>query len=402
MGKSWGSGLAMQNRQIIRYTMYFLITAVFASFVVIGQFINLRQVSWPNFAGLSSKTSEIKALSGHCRPESAADLNNATSKYIQKLNQYQQLCSSKVADKYMIFTSMPNSKTNAEDLARRISPELKAMRDAGVQPVVIVEPTTEWGLIDFTEFASGFYDAWIKDYFSALKKEGLSDKDMGIWVPFPEANLPYWNRRNATPKDYAQIVNRYTTEYKRQFPQAKASILLNSATYESDDFDWAKGDYLSLLPYVSDIKPGLIDSFGLQGFPWSPPATQQGNGIFDAREFLNSQLAIEAARKLGVKEIWFNTGTYVAKYAQDDEKRVSITASKRKDVSYGIVNEVGRAQEAGFSVWVNIFAEDKSRVAEATDWSYMSHGQDHQQVFFDLVNRLNSTGIGISLYDIQR
>jgi hypothetical protein len=281
-------------------------------------------------------------------------------------------------------------------------PELKAMREGGVTPLVIVEPTTEWGLIDFTEFNTGFYDQWIKDYFASMKQSGMTDETMGIWVPFPEANLPYWNRKNATPKDFAQIVNRYLTIYKTEFPEAKASILLNSATYESDDFDWERGDYTSLLPYVSDIKPKLVDSFGLQGFPWSPPATREGNGIFDAREFLNHQLALEAARKLQVREIWFNTGTYVTKYAQDEEKRVVISAAKRKDVSFGIINEVTRAKAAGYDVWVNVFAEDKSKVAEATDWSYLYAGRDHQQVFHDFIWRMQESGIGISLYDVKK
>ena len=391
----------MNKRQIFRYTTYFLVTALVAGFLAFSQFVNLRQVNLGQMFGRESSTTELSALGGQCRPVEARNIESG-SKYIQKLIEYQTLCSSKVADKYMIFTSMPNSQENAKFLARQLAPELKAMNEAGVTPLVIVEPTTEWGLIDFTEFNTGFYDQWIKTYFSEMKQAGMTDEMMGIWVPFPEANLPYWNRKNATPKDFAQIVNRYLEVYKGQFPKAKASILLNSATYESDDFDWERGDYASLLPYVSDIKPKLVDSFGLQGFPWSPPATREGNGIFDAREFLNRQLAIEAARKLQIKEIWFNTGTYVTKYAQDDEKRVTISAAKRKDVSYGIINEVKRAQEAGYSVWVNVFAEDKSKVAEATDWSYINAGSEHQQVFHDFISRLAQSGIGISLYDVKK
>ncbi len=391
----------MNKRQIFRYTTYFLVTALVAGFLAFSQFVNLRQLNLGQIFRGNSSTAELTAIGGQCRPDVAKNLESG-SKYVQKLNEYQTLCSSKVADKYMIFTSMPNSQENAKSLARQLVPELKTMNEAGVTPLVIVEPTTEWGLIDFTEFNTGFYDQWINAYFAEMKQTGMTDEMMGIWVPFPEANLPYWNRKNATPKDFAQIVNRYLEVYKAQFPKAKASILLNSATYESDDFDWERGDYASLLPYVSDIKPNLVDSFGLQGFPWSPPATREGNGIFDAREFLNHQLAIEAARKLQVKEIWFNTGTYVTKYAQDDEKRVTISAAKRKDVSFGIVNEVMRAQEAGYSVWVNIFAEDKSKVAEATDWSYINAGGEHQQVFHDFISRMTQSGIGISLYDVKK
>lgn len=390
----------MNRATIIRYTIYFIITSLIGSTVVLSQFVNMRQFDFSFGIGSKSGQPKIETLSSKCRPADISNnITNSNSKYLKKLSDYQVLCGSKVADKQMLFTSMPNSQKAAQDLATRIVPELKAFADAGVTPLVIVEPTSEWGLIDFTEFGTGFYDPWITEYFAALKKQGITDEQMGIWVPFPEANLPYWNRKNATPRDFAGIVNRYLGIYKARFPKGKASILLNSATYESDDFDWARGEYLSLLPYVSDIKPGLVDSFGLQGFPWSPAKSQGGTGIFDSREFLNHELAVEAARKLGVKEIWYNTGTFAKKYTQDEDKLVIITAEKRKDISFGIVNEAEVTKQAGFSVWVNIFAEDKSRVAESTDWSYISLGSDHQRVFHDLIQRLDSKGIGISLYD---
>lgn len=392
----------MNKGQIARYTSYFFITALVGGALAFSQYVNFKQMDMGAIFQRGNSDEKVSAIGTQCRPEAPLNLEGSTSKYMQKLSEYQVLCSSKVADKYMVFTSMPNSKEDAQSLAQRLLPELKAMQSAGVTPIVIVEPISEWGLIDFTEFNTGFYDTWINDYFIEMKKAGLTDDTMGVWVPFPEANLPYWNRKNATPKDFAQIVNRYLSIYKTHFPKARSSILLNSATYESDDFDWERGEYMSLLPYVSDIKPGLVDSFGLQGFPWLPPATREGNGIFDAREFLNYKLAVEAASKLQVKEIWFNTGTFATKYAQDEEKRVTIEATKRKDVSYGIVNEVVRAKESGFNVWVNVFAEDKSKVAEATDWSYLQVGRDHQQVFHDFIWRLNEAGIGVSLYDVKK
>ena len=390
-----------KNRFILRYTTYFFVAIAIGVSVAFTQFVNLKQFDWK--FGLGSKNpTAIQTLSSQCQPEPPINLANTGSPYLQKLDQYQQLCGSRVANKFMIFTSMPNSKQTAQKLADRMAVDLKSFAEAGVTPVVIVEPTTDWGLIDFKEFGTGFYDQWIKDYFAQLKKQGLSDEQMGIWVPFPEANLPYWNRKNATPQDFAGIVNRYVTSYKGVFPKAKASILLNSATYESDDFDWARGEYSSLLPYVSGITPGLVDSFGLQGFPWTPAKDQGSNGIFDAREFLNHDLAIEAAKKLGVREIWYNSGTFVRKYTQDELKMVTITAEKRKDTGYGIVNEAMRTRDAGFSVWVNIFAEDKSAVAEATDWSYLVAGRDHQQVFHDILARLSQEKIGVSLYDVKK
>ena len=178
--------------------------------------------------------------------------------------------------------------------------------------------------------------------------------------------------------------------------------MLNSATYDTTDFEWENGDYVSLLPYVSNIKPGLVDSFGLQGFPWAPSAQSKGVGIYDAREYLNSELAVEAARKIGTREIWFNTGSFSLKYAQDSSKTVAITPQKRKEILNSIYDELSRAKEKGYSVWTNIFSEDKSSVAEATNWTYIDRDKSNQEVFADFIRKTLSQDIKISIYDVKK
>lgn len=329
-------------------------------------------------------------------------LNFSNSPYIQKLHMYQELCDSFVTDRFMVFTDMPKDDIVAKQNAANIASTLVEFSYYGITPLVIVEPVTEWGLIDFEEFKSGFYNSWIRTYFAELKRLGITDSQMGIWVPFPEANLPYWNHANANPEDFAIIVNTYLSIMKEYFPEAKGSILLNSATYATDDFDWANGEYLSLLPYVNGLNASLIDSFGLQGFPWSPPAGREGSGIYNAREFLNSKLVIEAAQKLGVKEVWLNTGTYRAKYTSIPEDTVTISASMRKDILARITSEAEVIQKAGYTVWINIFSEDKSNTVEATDWSYISkvgETSQHGAIFTEAVLQFNSKGIKVSLFD---
>ena len=190
---------------------------------------------------------------------------------------------------------------------------------------------------------------------------------------------------------------------KSNFPNAKGSILLNSATYDNDDQDWAYGEYISLAPYVSDIDKSLVDSFGLQGFPWLPERNSPSDGLTDPSEYLRYLLAVEAAESLGVKEIWFNTGTFGGKYTMDSEKKISADAESRKFILDNTLIEVKKVQERGFKVWINIFAEDKSDVAEQTDWSYWKMtGKEltpEMIIFKDFIHDLYENNIGISIYD---
>ncbi len=95
----------------------------------------------------------------------------------------------------------------------------------------------------------------------------------------------------------------------------------------------------------------------------------------------------------------------MSKYTQDTERKVVLSPSKRKYIAQGITNELKRAQGEGYTVRINIFAEDKSQVAEATDWSYLgstdtqSSIREHQIVFTDWIEQINAAQIGISIYD---
>jgi hypothetical protein len=331
------------------------------------------------------------------------DLDKAKDPQLRKLSQYQQVCNSLVTSHMMVFSDMPKDDAEAAKKAKAMASTLKEFSKYKVTPVVIVEPVASWGDIDFGEFKTGFYNKWLETYFKALKSEGITDQQMGIWVPFPEANLPYWNRNNAKAEDFGDMVNIYLTIAKTSFPKMHASVMLNSATYSADDFDWARGEYISLIPYVKNIKKGLVQSFGLQGFPWAPPANQAGPGIFDASEFLNHKLAQEAADAMGVKEIWFNTGTFGLKYAGDATRAREVDPERRTDVLNGILSQAQTLKEKGYKVSIHLFAEDKGSTTEATDWSYFGNDtvltSPASPVFANFASRLNQNDIEFWLFD---
>lgn len=395
----------MKNKHILTYTFIFIGLFLLGLSLILSYATTL---SLQQFFAAQAPKQKVESNVSTCTDlEKVKDLELSTDKHLKKLFEYQEVCNSLASSRFMIFTDMPKDSLDAKAKSDKMLADLKEFSKYGIQPLVIVEPVTEWGLIDFSEFAQGFYDQWIQEYFFNLKSQGITDKEMGIWVPFPEANLPYWNRSNAKPDEFGIVVNKYLKILKRNFPQTEASILLNSATYETTDFNWERGEYISLIPYVSTLDSSLINSFGIQGFPWKTNATAEvETKLYDPRQYINTRLAIEAANYLNVKEIWFNTGTFSKKYTLDSEKTVYEDASIRGELLEKTIEEATTLKSRGFDVWINLFAEDKSEANEATDWSYWQdyqyEGNPHRYILKDFIRLAYNNKIGISLFDAKK
>ena len=218
---------------------------------------------------------------------------------------------------------------------------------------------------------------------------------MGMWVSFPEANLPEWGPVDAT--DFAPNVVRSVNIQKKYFPKSLASIMLDAESYPAGSTDWAAGSYGSLAPFISGIPAGLLDSFGLQGFPWAPPANQGGGTSYNPAVYLNSSLAAGAASLLGLHNIWLNTGTFAALYTNNPQQTVRLTSDQRQIMLNGVLNQALNLKRSGYSVSVNSFNEDKSNTSQATDRSYKSAAD--QMVFDSFIAQLNANGIDSWIFD---
>ncbi len=391
----------MKLREIITCTAIFAVVSILSMDAVSMALRSQHIFAVPNI--LASKPKKV-ALDSHCSQQPPiAGLREAQSSELRKLADFQDACGSRATDTLMVFTDMPGTTAEATAKAKLVATKLKEFSKYGVRPLVVSEPVTGDGYIDFKRFRAGAYDQPLEAYFSALKTEGITDQQMGIWVPFPEANLPYWNQTDSSPEDVGADIAKFAQLQKRHFPQSKVSVMLNSATYENSDFNWENGDYASLAPYLKPIPKGLIDSFGMQGFPWVPRATTGGVGIFDAAEFLNPKLVQEAADMLGTKQVWFNTGTFGRKYASDPQEMVTIEPAKRRDVLSGIMLQAIKLRDAGYAVNINIFAEDKSTASEETDWSYWGPEgpsvSESAVVLNNFAGQLGRERIGLWLFD---
>lgn len=391
----------MKTKGIIVATFIFLALCLFGTYVVVFSLIDQDYLKRFRLKTRDTKSSE-STLIGKCNSKNAIEgIGDSSDPTLSTLGKYQKVCNSFVSDKMMIFIDMPKDNSVAKKSAQKLSERLKEFTKYGITPIVVVEPASDWGLVDFQEFNTGFYDSWIDTFFKSLKSYGVEQKDMGVWVPFPEANIPTWNRAGSTPKDFSLGVNRYGKLLLQNYPETHISILLNSATYDNTDYDWLYGEYVSLKPYVENLDKNIVKSVGLQGFPWLPQATSASNPLTNAREFLNNKLIKEAADILGTKEVWFNTGTFKAKYTNDAENRIDVGYEARKQILDGIANEAVALKNDGYNVFINLFSEDKSNTAEATDWSYDLNDTSSMEatVFKDFVTKLYEKKIGLSLFD---
>jgi len=320
---------------------------------------------------------------------------------LRKLDEYQVVCNSFVSNRMMFFTSFPQDTKTALELSSQVANKLKAFKQSGVTPIVVVEPYIKSGAMSYQEYLRGTYDPAVGVFFNALAAEGVTEGMMGIWVPFPESNTPSWNNKDTEPGDFGLVVNKYLGALKKQFPKAEGSILLNATTYEPTDTEYENGDYISLVPYIQNIDKKLVSSIGIQGFPWVSRATAQRREIFRAAEFLQVDRAIEAAQELRTRDIWFNTGSFASKYTLNPKEQVDIAPADRKAILEGILEELKRVrtfQQNEYRVFVNIFAEDKSKKQEATNWSYFMN-EDNKEVFRDFVTQLKTANINLAIYD---
>jgi hypothetical protein len=223
---------------------------------------------------------------------------------------------------------------------------------------------------------------------------------MGMWVPLPEGNLPVWS--SIDPADFTACVTKAATYQKKHFPHSATSILLDTDTYPTSD-SWVGGRPVSLLPYVQSVPAGLIDSIGLQGFPWSPAGGEDGSSNGMPEQYLRTDLLIEAARTLRVKDVWLNTGSFGVKYAHQSGRQVVVSPEQRLVILKDVVAIAKKVQSQRFAVSVHLFAENKSDVPEATDWSYWPNGKAASSastmVFKTFVHDLQAANIPLWLFD---
>jgi hypothetical protein len=325
-------------------------------------------------------------------------LSSTSSAQLRKLADYEKLCSSAPVSRLSFFVPTPGTTAEAKAYAADAAAQLKEFSRFGIQPLVFMEPNDDNGLLDLGQYANGKYDTALDSYYAQLKSAGVTDDMMGMWVFLPEGNLPEWS--SVDPNIFAAVVTRTAQLQKKYFPASQVSLMLDSESYPSAN-SWSGGAYVSLVPYVQNIPHGLVDSFGLQGFPWAAPAGQSGS-VFDPATYLRTDLAMQAANALGVSNLWVNTGSFHTMYARQAGRTVTLTPQQRQAMLSGVVSQLRAVQAAGFTTAVHLFAENKADVSEGTDWSYWqtTPGEDaNSTVLSTFIHDARAAGSQFWLYD---
>jgi hypothetical protein len=298
------------------------------------------------------------------------------------------------------FVPTPTTTQEAYDYARDVAVRLREFSVYGISPLVFLEPTGSSGLVSMADYRSGKYDTVLDTYFAAIKSAQVTDAMMGTWVSFPEGNTPVWT--SVDPNDFAACVTKTAAMQKKYFPASKASIMLDTLSYPSAT-SWSGGRAVSFLPYLQSLPSGLIDSFGLQGFPWSPGANEGGPSNGTPKSYLRTDLAAEAARVLHTKNVWLNTGTFGIKYANQPASRIRVSDEQRLALLTDVIMQAKSLQAQGFGVSVHLFAQDKTHLPEGTDWSYWPTGgartSTSTYAFKAFVHDLQANGIPLWLFD---
>ncbi len=350
--------------------------------------------------GIWRTTSEsAMSLRANCSKGQPAHTALAQSKnaVLRKLAEYETVCKGAVVDKMMVFVAMPNTQADAVSFAKETSRQLMQFSRQGIEPLVVFEPSITVPDI-LPSIAGGAYDSVLDTYFSEIKAAGITTGSMGTWVLLPEANTPIWHITN--PTVFVRGVNTIATHLKQVFPKNTVTIMLNSTTYPDNDMDWAHGETKSLRAYGEGIKPGLVDSVGLQGFPH---VSSPQDAIPTPKEFLSSNLATDLADVLHVRTVWFNTGTYKRTNMGGMPVEATLTTDQREKLLGGVLEQAINSRNRSYSTSVNIFAENKSDVHEHTDWSYWQPGKMDQSkdtaILDQFIRRVRQNGLGFSLYD---
>jgi hypothetical protein len=301
----------------------------------------------------------------------------------------------------MLFVQMPKSSEMIEEHVAISAVDLKEYEYFGIKPLVVFEPLIE-DLEILLHIQQGVYDDILEQYFRGLKDYGVTDDMIGTWVLFPEANTPTWH--NTDPKVYSSNVSKVSGMLRRHFPDVEVSTLLNSKSYPTGDMDWSDGGYLSLVPYLDHLEGDTVDMVGYQGFPWLPPANDPtGEPVTDAGVYLRADLAMEAAKTVGIDHVWLNTGTFGQAYVNDPSRAIWVSTDQRKAMLESVLIQVKALLDAGLKVSVNLFAENKIDSNEGIDWSYWTAGQtslsDSTPVFKGFVGALRELGADFTLYD---
>ena len=145
----------------------------------------------------SATTTAATLLTKGCDvfPAMHSGLSTSTVPELRKLAQYEQACNGAVAQRSSFFIPTPSTVAQAQTSAQAVASKLKAYANAGIAPLVFMEPDDLNGTnLDLVQYANGAYDGALTAYHQDLQAAGCHQSDDGmLGISPPEGDGPTWS-----------------------------------------------------------------------------------------------------------------------------------------------------------------------------------------------------------------
>lgn len=328
-------------------------------------------------APAQSATCEMPVYSGSA---SSSDVN------IAKVNSYKALTGVDTAKKVVYFMPMPTTVAEADALAADTVVKLRNISNAGMTPVVYMEPTRiAGGQVALTQIAAGQYQSALVRMFDRVKVAGITSAQMGTWIAYPEINTPAWDRTGFQPAMFGAMINGFASALHSSFSGAKAGILLDGFSYSVSAMTWDNGLAVSWMPYLEKISAGSVDTVGLQAY-WLPSGDFASlfAVITGSTYVMDTNLVKEAVGKLGASDVLIQTGTPKTVNVTWLNKVTTVDAATRSGVLASIASGAIALEDSNLAVTVSLFTENKYST-EGKDWSYRAEDKTGLLNFSDLL-----------------
>lgn len=312
----------------------------------------------------------------------------------QPLTKYNQMAGGDFASSIMVFTSTPVGSQEVEAVATRIADKINELSKSNLKALIVVEPiSASQGKLNFTDIALGKYNTDFGNLFVALKAKGVTDANIGNWIVWPEPNQPdrYWNKPGFDSSMFGEMFNNFASQLKSAFPSAEVTILMDTKSYDPSDYDYANGKAVSWSPYLARVKKNLVTTIGIQGFTWY--AKDGSDEMTDPKQYLPSNLLIDAAQQLGIKKVLVNTGQ--AKAYKSNSGITQIPDVKRRRINNEVAAQILKISNNGLEVTANFFVENKINTGEGIDFSYPP---EDSAMFRLMINDLNYAKVRIGMF----
>ena len=289
----------------------------------------------------------------------------------------------KIFDGLMTFFEVPADQKALTDAMSWHPAALQQTEAAGLGNVVILEPADP--SLTNLEVAQTRTDI----YFAEMKKQGVTDKQLGRVVVAPEPIVG--GLAGSTAGTFIESVNMYRSSLAEHFPEAESTILIDTAPEERTVLVEALRSKKLDTP---------LETVGVQAYGNAARIPFDAEGKPDISRYLTVDAVLEIAEAAGTDRVWINTG--IPRKDINSYSRGDYTVDQRTAIANAVADVVQQVQNRGLTVDnLVLFAENKLHKPEddpeGRDFSFHPGDEEALVTFAD---RLKALGVPLIGFDV--